>query len=220
VREQLNATLEELKKLRNLIESGKRGPSAASIRRKIQQLEWKLQTSVLTREEEEEIVRETARLEEMLERLMKVEEAKKKMIELRAELARLRLLLKDYSEAIAQRSKNIEEIDQRINNVKEVIDQLNNKIDELGKKIEEISAQIEQIDGELQQLREERKRIINELKSKEEMEVKSKGEQLLTELAKRAKEKMSRGEPLTFEELQALMMVNSDGGSTDSGNNG
>ena len=206
VLKEFRSKLEQLREARQLLE--KEGSIAKlSLRRvlkRIEELEWKQQTSVLPPQEEKRIVEEIQRLEELAERIRKARQEEISILELEAEVKSLKLRLSDLN-------NKLKELRQSIGTIKAQISSLTPKIDELTKQLASltgtINAKSHAIDVVTKQLdllygkyREVMVRL-RELKISRQrgLEVAT-----LEEKRKQIEEKAKRGEPLTLDELRIL----------------
>ena len=178
--------------------------SINAIRRRIEELEWRQQTQVLTPEQEKEIIDEITRLEALLEKTMEARQVLQSLAEKRAELMGLRLQLRSYGEEIRKRSAEISRIDERIDAVRKELDELSPRIDELSKKIEELSGEIDRLREEINARVEELRRLSEQLRGIRSGRERQRLVQIYAEKRRAVEEKLRRGEPLTLEELRLL----------------
>jgi len=178
--------------------------SIAAIRRRIEELEWKQQTQVLTPQQEKEIIDEITRLEAMLEKTMQARQVLQELSERRAELMGLRLQLRSYGEEIRKRSEAISRIDERVNELRAELDQLSPRIDELSKRIEEMSQEIDRLREEINERVARLRELSEQLRGLRTGRERQRLIEIYAEKRRQVEEKLKRGEPLTIEELKLL----------------
>ena len=178
--------------------------SINAIKRRIEELEWKQQTQILTPEQEKEIIEEIARLEALLEKTLQARQVLMELSERRAELMGLRLQLRSYGEEIRKRSERITRLDERITEIRQRLDELSPRIDELTKKIEELSQEIDRLREEINKRVAELRELSEQLRGIRSGREKQRLLEIYAEKRRRVEEKLKRGEPLTLEELKLL----------------
>lgn len=184
--------------------------SINAIRRRIEELEWRQQTQILTPQQEKEIIDEIIRLEALLQKTMEARQLLQELAEKRAELMGLRLQLRSYGEEIRARSERISRIDERINTLRQELESLSSKIDELTKTIEEKSREIDGLREEINSKVQELRQLSQQLKSIYTGREREKILQIYAEKKRQVEEKLKRGEPLTLEELKLLYATQLD----------
>ncbi|ABM80932.1 coiled-coil protein [Hyperthermus butylicus] len=178
--------------------------SIAAIRRRIEELEWRQQTQILTPEEEKEIIDEIARLEELLEKTLQSRQVLQELASKRAELIALRLKLRSYGQEIRSRSAAISRIDEKIASIRGEIEKLSPEIDQLTKRIEDLSAEIDKLSQEIADRVTALREALTQLQELRMNREKARALQVLRERKKIVEEKLKRGEPLTIDELKLL----------------
>ncbi|MEM0095738.1 MAG: hypothetical protein QW660_03800 [Candidatus Bathyarchaeia archaeon] len=224
-RDEINARVKELKQQRNQIRAevaqkakelkniqneikvlmAKRPSKSASfLQKEVETLEWKIQTTPLSLQEEKQLVEKVRQLEAQLNIHRKIEQLIQKKLELVTELKALEARAKSLHEKMAEEAKKSqqthEEIIKKLEEVKKIkieADGLHKLFLQVKEKIEPVKLEIKKILEEVRTLKEEMAAEIQEEKRKNE-------ERLLECVAKRALEKLRRGEKLTWEEFKIL----------------
>ncbi|MDP8002571.1 MAG: coiled-coil protein [Caldisphaera sp.] len=178
--------------------------SLRRIQKRMEELEWRQQTSVLTPEEEKRLVEEIDKLEELAERVRKAREEEVSVLELEADVKGLKLKL---TEAI----NKVKELREKIGRLKGEISSLTPKIDEYNKNIDSLAAQIQQKSQDIESLSKQLDALYQEyrdhmVKLKEMKLAKQHGIQvnILEQKRKEIEEKQKKGEALTLDELRIL----------------
>ncbi|MET1129053.1 MAG: hypothetical protein ABWW70_07020 [Thermoproteota archaeon] len=176
----------------------------SALRRRIGELEWRLQTQVLSTEQERAIVEEIMRLEAELEKALEALRHREVLAEKRAELVSLRLNLRELSKEISKISNNISMIDQELGSIRTEIERLSGEVSEVDKKIEELSSRIKTIDEQIASLAQSLSELTSALREIRLGRERQRIEDLFRKQRKAVEEKLKRGEPLTIEELKVL----------------
>lgn len=197
----------ELKKLRQQIgELMKKKPSKSfeTLQKEVESLEWKIQTSSLNLQEEKVLVEKVKNLETQLSIHRKIEQLNQKKLELEAETKALQTRARIYREKIAEKVEKSQEFHKKMlekieeaKKIKAEADSLHQLFLQVKEKMKPLQSEIATIIGEIRRIKEEN--MAEEEKNKKEKE-----ETLLDNIEKQAKEKLKRGEKLTWEEFKVL----------------
>lgn len=207
MKREIEKRIEEIKKIRREIEAlNKKRPSRSPqiLKEEFESLEWKIQTTPLSLQEEKELVESVKELELQLNIYRKIEQHNQKMIELKTEVRNLETKRRLYHETLtetAQKSqeaheKMIEKIE-KAKGLKTEADNLHNNFLIASKKTRPVREKFRTILGKVKILR-------NEVKEEEEREKKKSEKAIRKKIEERAREKLKRGEKLTWEEFQIL----------------
>jgi len=206
VREELEKKREQLQLARKLAE--KEGDlaklSLKRLQRRLEELEWKQMTSILSSEAERRIVEEIGRLEELIERVRRAKQQVLSIMELEAEVKALRLKSRDLTQRINGVRESIGEAKREIQSLVERIEEYNKKIDALSEEINERSAILDDLSKQLDLLYTVYREIMVKVR---ELKLARQYRLSLEELERRRKEvmeKYKRGEPLSLQELRIL----------------
>jgi len=181
--------------------------SISSIKKKIDQLEWKIMTTPMDLETENEIIKEIARLERILSSAQAARQVKQELIEFKAEIARLRVEISDVARELEEVRGKIRDIATRKQSLREEINKISNEINKLSEEIKGLQEKIDKINKEIDIRKSELKDLYSKLSEIRSMRRKAREEAALKEIKKRAEDKLRMGERLTLEELRALYGV-------------
>lgn len=197
----------ELKNLKQQIEElAKKKPAKSFkiIQREIEGLEWRIQTTSLNLQEEKQLVDKVKQLENQLSVHRKIEQLGQKRLELETEIKALQTRAMLCSEKISEKAdksrvfhdkmlKKIEDAEK----IKTEADSFHKLFLQAKEKAKPLQAEIANILGEVRRLKEEI--LAEEKERREKIE-----ETLLEDIERRAREKVKRGEKLTWEEFKAF----------------
>jgi uncharacterized coiled-coil DUF342 family protein len=216
-RERFRASISRLDEIRKAYPDLERlaGVSIASIKKRIDSLEWKIITGQIDPEEEEDIIRNIARLEAQLNKILKAKNAKNTITEIRAEIASARIEIEDIKRAISEVFRGIEKFKAEESQAIAEIERRRARLEEISRELDRLSAEREKIYEEIKRKKEEINSLRSKLKELRAMSERKSRAERLRELRKRAEEKLASGDKLTFEELQALYGVEAEGGSEE-----
>lgn len=201
------ARIEELAKLRQQVKTlAKKRPSRNQqlLQKEFEAIEWKIQTTSLSVQEERELVEKVKQIETQLNVHKKLEQLRQKALELQTELKALDMERKLCHEQLTQIARTSQEIHQKMlakiaesKEAKAEADAIHRqflqtieKAKQARKSMAALLAQIKQVKGEIH---------------KEELEEKKQSEEAFRgELEQQARAKLKRGEKLSWEEFQVL----------------
>ncbi|MCS7114851.1 MAG: hypothetical protein RMJ15_08115 [Nitrososphaerota archaeon] len=199
--------IEELKVLRQeIMELEKKRPnkSLQKLKGEIEGLEWEIQTTPLSLQDEKKLVERVKQLEIQLNVCRKIEQLAQKSLELKAEIKAMQARIKFYSEEISEKARKSQEFHEKmLEKIKEAeklkveADNLHMLFLQAKERIKPFQSEIEKVSGEITQLRMEI--LAEEKKARKKVE-----EELLANMEKQAREKLKRGEKLTWEEFKVL----------------
>jgi uncharacterized coiled-coil DUF342 family protein len=201
------ARVEELAKLRQQAKAlAKKRPSKNQqlLQKEFEALEWKIQTTSLSIQEDKELVEKVKQIETQLNVHKKIEQLRQKALELQTELKALDVKRKLYHEQLTQIARTSQEVHQKM-----LV-----KIAESKKAKTEADAthqQFLQTIEKAKQARESMAALLTQIKQvkgeiyEEELDKKKQSEETLRgELEQHARAKLKRGEKLSWEEFQVL----------------
>jgi len=197
----------ELKSLgRELEPLVKKKPSRSLkvLEKEVESLEWKIQTTPLSLQEEKKLVEQVKGLESQISVHKKIGQLNQKRIELKAELkalqARAELCHKNIMEH-AEKSQQIHgELLKRVEEAKKIKSEADNFHGLYIKTREKIRA----LQMEIAKILDDIRRFREEISVEEEKKRREAEEKLLENIEKQAVEKLKRGEKLTWEEFKVL----------------
>ncbi len=174
------------------------------IQRKINQLEWKLQTTVLDIKKEDEIV-------ERIEKLKKKLEDYKDLIEIQKKIDKQRKIIRILEDKIEKISKQADEAHNNMINTINKIKELKNRLDEIKKERKEIENKLDSMRVELKELIAKRRAILKDIEfmeMKKSERLQKKRERELRKKAMELYERFKRGEKLDLEGIYLLQRFN------------
>ncbi|MCS7097318.1 MAG: hypothetical protein NZ926_02535 [Candidatus Methanomethylicia archaeon] len=177
------------------------------LKKKIEELEWYQQTNPLSKNEEKNVVEKIADLSRKLKIMEKLRYEERRYMEIKEEMAKRIIERKNVKD-------NITNVSMEINNLNEVFKEANTKIAKLRGEKEGISKEIDNINNRIKEILKEERGIIEkivelqiEINKIRFLRIKEEETKILMELAKKAREKLERGERLSFEEFKALIEI-------------
>ncbi len=173
-----------------------------TIEERIRAADWKLQTERLTREEERQLVEMVKDLEMKLRIWKKAYAARQELSNLRSEMNQLKRRLDTLSASREKAEVELETGKTRLTYDVKARDQLFNEMEELNDDISELEQTIVKTDTQLEELRQKRREMLKESKSHDRDAAQKKEQEILAKAKDAAKEKLQRGEKLTFDELK------------------
>ena len=199
--------IEEIKKLTEERQDClKKKPSSSrrALEQEVESIDWKIQTSSLTLQEEKDLVEKVKTLETRLTIYRKVEQLNRKIDALYNEVTNLRALREHCHEAVTANSQKSQEIHAKMlakideaRKTKMEADSTHKRFLEERTKTQPLREEITAIFGKIRQLK-------TEVREQDEKERKQSESTLRQTLESRAKEKIKRGEKLSWEEFQLL----------------
>jgi uncharacterized coiled-coil DUF342 family protein len=203
----INQKIQELKSLRTEVrETAKKKPASArlSLQRQFDSLEWKIQTTPLSLDEEKQLVEQVERVETQLNIYRKLEHVRETILNVEKEINSLQAQAQSCHKALTEIAQKSQELHQRMlsrieesKTVKAEADRLHQSYLETKEKIGTIQ---QEITVTLDQARQKRQEILQE----EQRRQKQAEENLRGKIEKQATEKLKRRQKLTWEEFQIL----------------
>ncbi|MEM1566407.1 MAG: hypothetical protein QW510_04915 [Candidatus Bathyarchaeia archaeon] len=198
---------EELKNIRGEIKvlmAKKPSKNSGVLQKEIEAIEWKIQTTPLTLQEEKQLVEKVKQLEAQLNVHRRIEQLSQKRLELTTELKALEARAKSIHERIISEAEKSQQKHKEMINKLEEAKKLKAEADNLHRLFLQAKEKIEPIKAEIRKTLEEIGRLRKEIMAETVEEKKKDEEKLLESIAKNAMEKLKRGEKLTWEEFKIL----------------
>jgi len=199
--------IEEAKKLNQEIKAlFKKKPSKSlqTLQREVESIEWKIQTTPLSLQEEKELVERVKQLETQLNIHRKLEQLNHKLLELHAEIKALKTECRLRHEKLTETARKSQEIHEKMLAKIEESRKLKTEADSLHKLFLQTKERTRPIQEEISKISNQIKGLKDEIQREEAKEKKKIEEALREKLEKQAREKLRRGEKLTWEEFQLL----------------
>lgn len=199
--------IEEMKKLNQESKAlAKKRPSRShqALQKEVESIDWKIQTTPLTLQEDKELVGQVKELEAQLNVYRKLEQLAQKILELRKEVRALRSENGLRHQKLTKNAEESQEIHR--NMIGKIEDSKKYKIeaDVMHKRFLEVKEKARPVEGEMMGLANEIRQLRAEIRVEEEKERKQDQDALRETLERQAREKLKRGEKLTWEEFQLL----------------
>ncbi len=178
------------------------------LRRKIRELDWTLQTSVLDLKREREIIEQVAELEAELKTSEDAQQKRQDNARSRTEIEDLRLLMNAHHNSVLEFARLSQEENQRMIEAYAEVDSLRKRADEAHRRYLETRREADETHRRFIEARQENGRLrkeIGDVRIRQRVEKIQALEQRLEEKASTALEKFKRGERLTMEEFSLLM---------------
>jgi uncharacterized coiled-coil DUF342 family protein len=175
--------------------------SYSNLKKKMQELEWKIQTNSLSAKEEARLIVQIKDLESKLVIHDKIRELGDKVIMLQAEINAARLAANEAHEKLSELAKESEVYHERMIEVVKQASELKSKADEAHLNYARVRQQADEAHQEYIKAKELRQKIIMEdqaTRLRKQQEVRRKVENM-------AEEKLKKGEKLSLDEFRALV---------------
>lgn len=204
---EIHKKIEEIKKINHEIKAINKKKSSKSpqvLKREFESIEWKIQTTPLSLQEEKELVERVKKLEIQLNVYRKLEQLNDKMFELETELKAHETKRKLYHEKLTETAHESQEIHEKMLGKIEKAKVLKMEADDSHKNFLDAKERANLVRRELREILNQVILLRDKVRKEEEKEKKKSEKALRKELEKRAREKLKRGEKLTWEEFQIL----------------
>jgi len=225
-RDELNASVQELRKMRaqprsrvhekieeirNVQDSisniqTKRRPAGnpQTLQQEFDNIEWEIQTSSLSLEEEKELVEKARELETQLKTHKRIKQLKEKISDLRTQVKSLDTESGGYHEELKEKAGRSQEIHESLQKKITAMKELKKEADAKHAVFVETKEKLKPVQDEIRKTMDELNRLRNESRLEEEEKKKQTENVLRSELEQRAMEKLKKGEKLSWEEFQVL----------------
>ncbi len=207
IKENLHSAIEELKKLRQnvkVLAQTKPQRNSPSLKKELDSIEWKIQTSSLSLEEEKELIEQVKPLEAQLNVYKKLDKIHGQIREIESRVhssAGEQKSLHNQITQIAQKSQQThEEMLKKIEEAKKTKTQA----DEAHRLLGLVREKQKPLKDSIQNIHREINEVKGEIRDEETAERQRNEGLLLEDLEKTAREKLKRGEKLSWEEFQIL----------------
>jgi len=206
-KERIRDKIEETKKLkqeRRELASKKPSRSHHSLQNEVEGIDWKIQTASLNMQEEKELVEQVKRLETQLNIYRKLESLNQKIQALQAEITDLETRSKLCHEKLTKTAHESQEIHHGMLEKMEELKELKTEADNQHKFFLQAREKARTIQQEIIKTSTQVKQLQDELRAGEDQEKKHREDALRKKLEEQAREKLKRGEKLSWEEFQLL----------------
>jgi uncharacterized coiled-coil DUF342 family protein len=199
--------IKELKNLQSEIEAltaEKPSRSFNALQKEVEAIEWKIQTTPLSLQEEKKLVERVEQLEDQISVYRKMEQLSQKKLELTAELKALEARAKLLRERIIEKAEKSQKIHEEMLKKAEEARKLKSEADSVHKLFLQTKEKAKPLLEEIKKILEEIRKLKEEVQAEEEEERRKSEENLLEKIAKQAMDKLKRGEKLSWEEFKIL----------------
>lgn len=174
------------------------------LKKEFDNLEWEIQTTSLRLQDEKELVERVERLKVQLDIYEKIEQLNDKTFELKTGIKALETRSKLHHEKLTETAQKSQIIHEKMLEKIEKAKGLQTKADELHKSFLDVKKRVNLVQREFTEILNQIDSLRDEIRGEEEKEKEKSERALRNELEKRAREKVKRGEKLTWEEFQIL----------------
>lgn len=201
---------QKIKELKNLLEeikvlaTKKPSKSFSTLQKEVEAIEWKIQTTPLSLQEEKQLVEKVKQLESQLNIHRKIEQLNQKRLELTTELKALEARAKSIREKIVNEAEKSQQTHEEMIRKLEEAKKLKAEADSLHGLFIQIKEKVKSVEDEIKKILKEIENLKGEMAAEAEEEKRKSEESLLENVAKNAMEKLRRGEKLTWEEFKIL----------------
>ncbi len=184
--------------------------SERALKEKLDNIEWKLQTEPLTREEEKQLVEYIKKLEFKLHLWKKAYMTRQELSELLVEAKSLKNKVDEMSDIKKSVLTKLRNQKEALHNIFITKQQLIQEVKEIEQDIEEIKKNLNHTDTELSKLKESKRKLLEKKRLDEMASVKIKEQGLLEEVRSKARDKLIKGKSLSWDELKILFEEKSE----------
>jgi uncharacterized coiled-coil DUF342 family protein len=206
-KDRAHAKIEELRKLNQEYKtlSTKKPPqSHQTLQKEFDSLEWKIQTSTLSIQEEKQLVEQVKHVETQLNVHKKLEKTKQKLIELRTEIKAVDVERRQCHEKLTQIAQTSQETHEKMLEKIEESKKVKAKADNAHKELMQTIERAKSSQAEISAVLDAIKQVKGEIRTEEKKEKEQTKATLKERIEKQAREKLKRGEKLSWEEFQVL----------------
>jgi uncharacterized coiled-coil DUF342 family protein len=199
-RAELNGLNQEIKTLS--IKKPSKSPQA--LKKELENIEWKIQTNPLNLQEEKKLVEKAGLLETQLNIYKKFEQLKQKGIELQAEIKALETESNLCHQKLEETARKSQEIHGKMLDKISESKKIKSEADALHKLLLQFRERIKPIQEDIMNVLNEMTQLKREIRDEEEKKKRISEQALREKVEKEAREKLKRGEKLSWEEFQLL----------------
>jgi len=189
-----------------IAELRKKTPKASflQLQKEQEDIEWKIQTTSLDLQEEKRLVEDVKQLEIQMEAYKKKEKLLQKIADLRKELKTLDEKANAFHQELSSSAQKSQEIHQKVITKIDEMKKIRAEADSLHQTYLKARLEVEPLNAELRGLLAQRKRLQQRFKDDDVRKRKASEQALKEKLGSQAKEKLQRGEKLSWDEFQLL----------------
>jgi uncharacterized coiled-coil DUF342 family protein len=188
--------------------------SLLSLQEQFDSIEWKIQTIPMSMQEENEYVEQARQIELQLNIYRKLQRLKQKTLATQAEIKTLRAEGQSYHEKLTKTAQKSQGRHEKMLSKIEESKKVKAEADSLHQTFAQTKGKIMPIQEEIEAILDRMRHLKNEARQREELEKGQNERAILSELEKRAREKLKRREKLTWEEFQRVAEKGIDTGDS------
>jgi uncharacterized coiled-coil DUF342 family protein len=175
-----------------------------ALQEEIDSIEWKIQTTSMTLQEDKEHVEKVKQLETQLKVHKKLERVSQQVFKLRTEAKSLKTQSEQYHKELTENAQKSQDLHKKMFEKIEESKKSRAEADALHKQFVEAREKTRPIQDDIVKISNQTRQLKGELQEEEQKERKESESAIRETLEKRAIEKMKRGEKLSWEEFQIL----------------
>jgi uncharacterized coiled-coil DUF342 family protein len=199
--------IEEIKKLgeeNKILAKRKPSQSHEALQKEVESIEWTIQTTSLTLQEDRALVEKVKQLEAQLSVHRKVEQIAKRIVQLRTETRTMKAETENLHRQLSEKAKKSQETHTKMLEKIDESKALKAEADDMHRRFLQAKETTQPIREEMKTTIDRIKLLKRELLDETQKERKESENVLRESLENKAKEKLKRGEKLTWEEFQLL----------------
>lgn len=196
--------IQAIRRKKEVIAKKKPQRSHRSLQKEVDDLDWEIQTTLLTPQEEKELVEQVRQLETELSAHKNHERLLQRIHELQAEIKATDAQGRAVNEAVRAAAQRSQEFHKEMINKIEDSKRLRAEADRLHQLFVKAKEKATSIKAEINQVSKDLRRIKGEIREEEDQKRKQSEESLREKLQAIAREKLKRGEKLTWDEFKLL----------------
>jgi len=206
-RTKIHAAIEEIKAIRQkLMELKKKIPrqSHQELQKEFTDIEWKIQTTSLDLQEEKELIETVKQLETQLKVYTKIEQQNQKITELQKELDTLKTKADTFHQELAETAPKSQELHAKMLAKIAESKKIQSEADGLHSAYLQEKEKTAPLRSEIKKLVEQKAKLQSVMREEDDKKRKTVEQALKEKLGSQAKEKLQRGEKLSWDEFQLL----------------
>ena len=178
--------------------------SHKDLQEEVDSIDWKIQTTSHTLQEDKELVEKVKELETQLSVHKKFEHLRKTIQDLRTQVTRLRTENQQSHQALTAQAQKSQELHSKMLSKVEDAKATRAEADAIHKQFLEVKEKARPVGEQIVNITAEIRRLKGEIREEEQEEKKHSEDELRQTLEQKAREKLRRGEKLSWQEFQLL----------------
>jgi uncharacterized coiled-coil DUF342 family protein len=206
-RTEIRAKIEEIKTRRQrLMELKKKMPkqSHQELQKEFTAIEWKIQTTSLDLQEEKQLIENVSQIETQLNAYKKIEQHHQKITELQKELDTLKTKANTCHQELAEIAQKSQATHTNILAKIDESKKIKSEADGVHNAYLQVKEKAKPLNGEIKKLIAQKSKLQSTMHEEDEIKRKTTEQALKEKLGSQAKEKLQRGEKLSWDEFQLL----------------